>query len=119
MYGVIPSIIVSFSLACCRVVNFKRISTNFCQFVLFLLQKRLCFMYFLEILKWLAGKEKKFACALLTTSATVCVKKGRKSRVWQINWLTDCDKYGYISLLKELRENHPDDFKNYLSMYQE
>nr|CAI5861774.1 unnamed protein product [Callosobruchus analis] len=43
-------------------------------------------------------------------------KKEKKRRIWQKRWLADRKKYCHIALLQELRENNPDDFKNYLRM---
>lgn len=66
------------------------------------------------------GRKKKefiLACALLCQSTVVLGKKTRKKReVWQKKWLADREKYGHMGLLRELRDNNPEDFKNYLRM---
>lgn len=43
-----------------------------------------------------------------------CNKRERK--VWQKKWLQDRERHSDMKLLKELRQNYPDDFKNYLRM---
>jgi hypothetical protein len=40
----------------------------------------------------------------------------KTKRKWIKNWRQDRDLYGHMPLLRELRENEPDDFKNYLRM---
>ncbi|PIO39217.1 hypothetical protein AB205_0041830 [Aquarana catesbeiana] len=39
---------------------------------------------------------------------------GRSS--WTKNWLLQCDQYSHMPLLREIRENNPDDFRNFLRM---
>lgn len=41
-------------------------------------------------------------------------KKKRTS--WTKNWLLNRDQFSHMSLLRELQENNPDDFRNYLRM---
>jgi hypothetical protein len=36
--------------------------------------------------------------------------------MWMKNWKMEKDKFNHLPLLQELRENNPDDFKNYLRM---
>lgn len=40
----------------------------------------------------------------------------KKRKYWGKSWLEEREKYRHINLIKELRENNPDDFKNYLRM---
>ncbi|XP_077314623.1 uncharacterized protein LOC143934951 [Lithobates pipiens] len=46
-------------------------------------------------------------------------KNRRKSRVWTKNWLLQREKFSHINLLTNLRENNPEDYRNYLRMTQE
>ncbi|XP_050307342.1 uncharacterized protein LOC126747932 [Anthonomus grandis grandis] len=43
-------------------------------------------------------------------------KKNKKRACWTKKWLEERSQFGHIPLLKELRENNPNDFKNYLRM---
>lgn len=40
------------------------------------------------------------------------IKKRRRS-VWTKKWLLEQEKYSHVQLLKELKENNPEDYKNY------
>ena len=40
----------------------------------------------------------------------------KKRDVWVKTWLKNKEKFSHMSLLKELQENNPDDFRNYLRM---
>lgn len=46
-------------------------------------------------------------------------RKRRKSRVWTKNWLLQREKFSHVNLLSNLRENNPEDYRNYLRMTQE
>lgn len=64
-------------------------------------------------------QKKKLALvsALLYSELIIDKKKKRKKRlVWQKKWLSDRNIYSNLQLLKELRTNEPDDYKNYLRM---
>ncbi len=61
-------------------------------------------------------KGKKLLSCILLTLPIVTMRKVWKSRVWQKQWLVKCEKFDHMSLLKELRENNPDDFQNDLRM---
>ncbi|XP_041422068.1 protein ANTAGONIST OF LIKE HETEROCHROMATIN PROTEIN 1-like [Xenopus laevis] len=51
---------------------------------------------------------------LLLTS--IKQKKKRKRSIWSKQWLLHRHKFSHMGLLKELKENNPDDFRNYLRM---
>lgn len=41
--------------------------------------------------------------------------KARSPRsIWMKSWLSDKTKFGHLPLINELRNNNPEDFKNYL-----
>lgn len=41
--------------------------------------------------------------------------KARSPRsIWMKSWLSDKTKFGHLPLISELRNNNPEDFKNYL-----
>ena len=42
--------------------------------------------------------------------------KRRKRKMWMRKWFENRDVYSNAKLLKELKENHSDDFKNYMRM---
>ena len=39
-----------------------------------------------------------------------------RRRLWSKNWLLRRDQFSHMPLLRELRENNPDDFRNFLRM---
>lgn len=43
----------------------------------------------------------------------------RKSRVWSKDWLLQRNKFSHVNLLTNLRENNPEDYRNYLRMTQQ
>lgn len=43
-------------------------------------------------------------------------KSKRKQRMWTKQWLQNRDQYSHMQLIRELKENNPDDYKNYLRM---
>ena len=40
----------------------------------------------------------------------------RKRRKWSKDWFLKRETYGHVSLLRELRVNEPEDFRNFLRM---
>ena len=42
--------------------------------------------------------------------------KKTKRKAWVKKWRLDRDRYGHMPLLRELRDNDPEDYKNYLRM---
>lgn len=56
-------------------------------------------------------------CAGLVSEGFVFKQQRKKKRrAWSKTWLLQRAKYGDMKLLKELKRNEPDDFKNYLRM---
>ncbi|GFR57442.1 hypothetical protein ElyMa_003456700 [Elysia marginata] len=53
------------------------------------------------------------AMALTCRKRRTCKKKRTK---WPKQWFLNRAKFGHIELLKELRDNEPDDYKNFLRM---
>jgi hypothetical protein len=43
-------------------------------------------------------------------------KKKTKRKTWVKKWRLDRDRYGHTPPLRELRDNDPEDYKNYLRM---
>lgn len=43
-------------------------------------------------------------------------KKKRRRRSWSKEWLLNRAKYSHMQLIREIQENNPDDFRNYLRM---
>lgn len=60
--------------------------------------------------------KKKTICIVACVVMAMGISKKKKRRMWQKNWLANREKYYHMSLLRELRDNNPDDFKNYLRM---
>ena len=63
------------------------------------------------------GEKKKtcvVACAVMVMR--ISNDKEKKRRIWQKSWLSDRKKYCHMPLLRDLRDNHSDDFNNYLRM---
>ncbi|CAI6362313.1 unnamed protein product [Macrosiphum euphorbiae] len=58
-------------------------------------------------------KQLAIACAAISIITT---KQRKKRSQWVKNWKLDKSKFGNIPLLSEIRENNPDDFRNYLRM---
>ena len=54
------------------------------------------------------------ACAVMAMG--ISNDKKKKRRIWQKSWLSDRKKYCHMPLLRDLRDNHSDDFNNYLRM---
>lgn len=46
-------------------------------------------------------------------------KKMKKRSTWSKQWLQNRENYSHMTLLRELQENNPDDFRNYLRMNDE
>lgn len=46
-------------------------------------------------------------------------KKKRNRRMWSKEWLINRDQYSHMVLLRELKDNNPDDYRNYLRMSEE
>lgn len=61
--------------------------------------------------------EKKALATLVICSAMKSRK--RKRSCWTKKWLQRRDEFSHMTLLKELKENNPDDFRNYLRMSDE
>ena len=59
--------------------------------------------------------DKRKAFAALVICEAMKPKKRKKS-FWAKEWYKNRDTYSHITLLKELKENNPDDYKNYLRM---
>ena len=59
--------------------------------------------------------DKKDLATLVLLSA---MKPKRKRFCWSKEWFKK-KEYSHMTLLKELKENNPDDFKNYLRMSHE
>lgn len=59
------------------------------------------------------GKKRALAMALIYIEYIDNKKRRTK---WEKNWLKNRNKYTHLHLLRELRSNDPDDFKNYLRM---
>lgn len=69
----------------------------------------------------MSGRDRRVVAA-----AVICLirnsenKKKRKTRsVWMKSWLKRREELSHINLLQELKENNPEDFKNYLRMPEE
>ena len=63
------------------------------------------------------NKKKKIAiiCAMaIVAQETSKKKKNRKT--WVKKWIEQRSQQSNVTLLKDLKENNPDDFKNYLRM---
>jgi len=43
-------------------------------------------------------------------------KKKKKRKTWVNKWIEQRSEQSNVTLLKDLKENNPDDFKNYLRM---
>lgn len=43
-------------------------------------------------------------------------KKKIRRRQWTKQWLRNHEKYSHMTLLRDLKEKNPDDFRNYLRM---
>lgn len=66
----------------------------------------------------LLSKKRIATVALLLLADDVETNKKMKRTKWCKNWYRNRD-YSNVKLLRELRENEPDDNKNYLRMVQE
>ena len=45
--------------------------------------------------------------------------RSKKRRLWSKEWLRKREKFSHMMLLKELKENNPEDYRNYLRMTDE
>ena len=61
-------------------------------------------------------KEKALATLVLLSAMK---PRKRKRSCWSKEWLKKRDEYSHMTLLKELKENNPNDFRNYLRMSDE
>ncbi|KAB0803454.1 hypothetical protein PPYR_00424 [Photinus pyralis] len=61
------------------------------------------------------NRERKLKVALCMAVAYLS-HPGNKKKIWVKKWMVDRNIHGHMPLIKELRENYPDDFKNYLRM---
>lgn len=61
-------------------------------------------------------EKRKLAVACLGIASEVVFKKKKKRSVWSKKWLVNRSLYSDINLLRELRTNEPNDFKNYPRM---
>ena len=52
---------------------------------------------------------------VMALSRVLCKRK-KKQTSWTKNWLLNREQFSHMSLLRELQENNPDDFRNYLRM---
>ena len=57
--------------------------------------------------------DKEKALATLVLLSAMKTKK-RKRSCWSKEWLKKREEYSHMTLLKELKENNPNDFRNYL-----
>lgn len=47
-------------------------------------------------------------------SCSTRIQKSRSARrEWVKNWKLDRDRFGHMPLIRELKENYPDDYRNY------
>ena len=53
--------------------------------------------------------------AVHTVSRSLAVNRVRRSS-WAKNWLRQRDQFSHMPLLREIQENNPDDFRNFLCM---
>jgi hypothetical protein len=65
------------------------------------------------------NKTRAIAIAIACAMAYVYLSTEQSSfdnrqSMWTKKWLSEKDKYSHMQLLRELRENNPDDFRNYL-----
>jgi hypothetical protein len=60
-------------------------------------------------------RTRAIACAALYILFNKEEKK-TKRKTWVKKWRLDRDRYGHTPLLRELRDNDPEDYKNYLRM---
>lgn len=60
-------------------------------------------------------KRRAIACAGFIAVSEYLLKK-RVRRKWAKNWLSHRNDFSHMSLLRELRANDPNDFRNYLRM---
>lgn len=64
-------------------------------------------------------KNKKKKIAIICAMAIVAhetSKKKKNRRTWVKKWIEQRSEQSNVTLLKDLKENNPDDFKNYLRM---
>jgi len=61
-------------------------------------------------------KLKKKNIAIASMGVYICSSKQKNRSKWVKNWKLNREKFSDVVLLRELRENDPDDFKNYLRM---
>ncbi|CAH2001490.1 unnamed protein product [Acanthoscelides obtectus] len=61
-------------------------------------------------------KQHKLKVALCMAVQINFINNKRKRSIWVKKWMEDRNKYGHMPLLKELRQDYPSDFKNYLRM---
>jgi hypothetical protein len=59
-------------------------------------------------------RTRAIACAALYIIFNKEEKNKRKT--WVKKWRFDRNRYGHMPLLRELRDNDPEDYKNYLRM---
>lgn len=62
--------------------------------------------------------ERTIAIAMLGVLAIQQVEKPRRKRrrLWSKEWLKNRDNFSHMRLVQELKENNPDDYRNYLRM---
>jgi hypothetical protein len=59
------------------------------------------------------GNKKKAALSAILCHV-IREKSGRNKSFWSKNWLQKRDDLSHVALLKELQENNPNDWRNYL-----
>jgi hypothetical protein len=73
--------------------------------------------YFIKPRNMATAQKRTAAVVLLALAVEEESNKIRKRRrLWCKSWLQKRDRYSDMRLLRELQENNPDDFKNYLRM---
>jgi hypothetical protein len=60
-------------------------------------------------------RTRSIACAALYVYFSTEIRKTTR-RIWAKKWRQDRYRYGHMPLLRQLRENDLEDFKNYLRM---
>jgi hemerythrin len=60
-------------------------------------------------------RTRAIACAALYVHFSTETRKITRE-IWVKKWRQDRHRYGHVPILRELRENDPEDFKNYLRM---
>ena len=62
------------------------------------------------------NKKRNLCCAVIGIHIIAQNNTPGNRKKWVKNYLIEKDCLSHIQLLKELRDNEPDDFKNYLRM---